>query len=480
MTATLHDAGMQTADSFFQPLMDYVISATGLTYYTDRRREFANHVARRLEELRIDSCLPYLQFLKSEPSGMQEMDSLVTLLTIGETHFFRHRELFQALQSTVFPRLLEKNKRQRRLRIWSAGCSTGAEAYSVSMLLRHRFASCLSDWDVRIIGTDINRKFLARAVTGRFDAWALRAVSEEERKTCFLREGKTWVVKPAFQKGVSFAYHNLATPQFASPLGHRADFDLILCRNVMIYFSQDVVRQSIGSMHTCLAPDGWLVVGHAEHNINWFGSFHTHMADGAVLYQKKDTPDMAHEAPFAPRGAVRPIVQCEPVQREKRMAMAIEPGRDRVNLSPTYTCESSPEAEHNQRNPLLEIRELADRGELAEALRRCRALQRSSARDPSPHFYQALIFQQTNDDAGAEQSLKRAIYLDRNHLLAHYYLGLLLQKQNIASRAIRCFRNVIELLAERPPSEQISDADGLTVADLHGLSRAHLNVLEKK
>lgn len=487
MTAALSTNHTNATDSFLKPLMEYVISSTGLMYYSDRRREFAGHLATRLQALAIEDCHSYLQLLQSGASGKTELDQLITLLTIGETHFFRHRELFQALESTVLPSLIEKNKFQRRLRIWSAGCSIGAEAYSISMLLRRRFASLLPHWDFRIIGTDINRDYLARASAAQFEDWALRAVSDEERQACFSHDGKRWTVKPQYQQGVTFEYHNLASSPFSSPLKDASGFDLILCRNVMIYFSHDVVRQAIKNLHGCLVPDGWLVVGHAEHNVDWFRSFRTYMSSGAVLYQKQEPPQVldggSDETPVSTTGlpsasgrwrADHPAETPELSRAAATSPLSFVPppavmgrGVDRAKLA-------------EKQDRLQEIRTLADRGELDEALARCRDLQTSDSLDPSPHFYQALILQQTDDEAGAEQSLKRALYLDRNCLLAHYYLGLLLQKQGHTTRAIRSFQNVLNLLTARLPQEIVADADELTVADLKRLSSSHLEVLEQR
>lgn len=485
MTATVTNDCPIATDGFLKPLMDYVISATGLMYYSDRRREFASHVASRIEALQINGCLSYLQFLQNGLNGRAELDRLITLLTIGETHFFRHRELFQALERTVLPALIEKNKRHRRLRIWSAGCSIGAEAYSLSMLLRRHFAAFLSHWDVRIVGTDINRDFLARAAAGKFEDWALRAVSAEERDACFSHDGKRWTVKPRYQQGVSFEYHNLASPKFSPPIQDALGFDLILCRNVMIYFANDLVRQSIKNLHDCLAPDGWLVVGHAEHNVDWFRSFRTQMSDGAVLYQKQEpllSDSGANAGPSLSGYGFPPASDLWPLKRSAETS---------AEMATPAPCSPTPsplpdsgvrdrQAECEKQNRLQEIRELADRGELEKALLRCEAFQRADAQDPSPHFYQALILQQVDDAAGAEQSLKRALYLDRNCLLAHYYLGLLLQKQGYATRATRSFQNVLKLLTGRSPHELIADADELTVADLERLSAANLDVLEQQ
>ena len=116
----------------------------------------------------------YLDLLLDGASGEVELDGLITELTIGETFFFRHKEIFDALRDVVLPDVLRRNQQSRRLRIWSAGCSTGAEPYSVSILLKRELGKELAGWEVHIVGTDINRDFLARAREGRFDDWAER------------------------------------------------------------------------------------------------------------------------------------------------------------------------------------------------------------------------------------------------------------------------------------------------------------------
>lgn len=482
MTTTIPNESASHSDAALGPLMAYVISATGLVYYCERQREFAKHVASRTEALGLNDYQSYLQRLRDGDDGDAELDRLIALLTIGETHFFRHRELFRALETTVFPELIERNKRRRQLRIWSAGCSIGAEPYSLSMLLRHRFREELPHWDVQIIGTDINREFLDRAAAGQFQDWALRNVSGEERRTFFSHDGMSWTVKPEFQQGVSFRHHNLAAPQFSSPLKHGGGFDLILCRNVMIYFSLDVVRRSIQNLHTCLADDGWLAVGHAEHNVNWFHSFRTLVSDGAVLYQKSDAKSCdgsaTHErdagaGDTAPGGSPPASERFRLTMEAPAVSLA-----DPLQVPKPAPASCDPDEAPGNDAALQNIRSLADRGNLVEALERCRTLQRSDRQDPSPHFYQAMILQQNDDDSGAEQALKRAIYLDRTYPLAHYYLGLLMQKQRHVASAARAFHNVIRLLADRSPEEPVRDADELTVADLNQLSVAHLNVLE--
>jgi len=162
-------------DPFFARLKQHLIEATGLAYYAEKDLDLARKIAERLGKLQLVDCASYLARLTDLHDGQTELDIVIEALTIGETFFFRHREMFDALRDVVLPDVIARNQLQRRLHIWSAGCSIGAEPYSLSLLLKREMAAQLQDWETSIIGTDINRDFLARAREGIFEEWAFRA-----------------------------------------------------------------------------------------------------------------------------------------------------------------------------------------------------------------------------------------------------------------------------------------------------------------
>src|SRR5207249_2650378 len=139
---------------------DYLIAHTGLAYYSDKDEQLAGHLAKRIAGLKLPDCASYLRLLRSDEIDGPELDKLIALLTIGETFFFRHHEAFDALRDVVFPDLIRRNQAIRKLRVWSAGCSIGAEPYSIAILLKRDLGHLLSGWEVSIIATDINREFL--------------------------------------------------------------------------------------------------------------------------------------------------------------------------------------------------------------------------------------------------------------------------------------------------------------------------------
>ena len=272
-------------DPLYRRLKEHVVASTGLTYYEDKDADLARRIGLRLSSLGVRDCAAYLDVLYDSLRGPAELDALVAEITIGETSFFRHREHFDALRDIVLPDLIARNRANRGLRIWCAGCADGAEPYSLAILLKREMDIQLRGWEVTILGTDINRRCLARAREAKFEEWVLRSTPEDLKRACFSREGKLWKLAPKYKEGVSFQYHNLVEHSFPSLLNNLSSFDLIVCRNVMIYFGPDLMQRIVGQFHGCLVPGGWLLVGPAEPNMTYFRSFHTVVAPGVTLYQ---------------------------------------------------------------------------------------------------------------------------------------------------------------------------------------------------
>jgi chemotaxis protein methyltransferase CheR len=452
MTRSAQIAHPLVADPGHSRLKDFVIKSTGLTYYANRDEDLDDRIHRRLSKLGLSDCASYLRILQDGQTGDGEFDALVAELTIGETHFFRYQEQFDALRDTILPDLIERRKHVRRLRIWSAGCATGPEPYSVAILLHRDLAHLVDGWDLNVLGTDINREFLARANEGKYDDWAFRSCPDELKQSCFSRSGASWVIKPKYKECVSFQYHNLVKHTFPSLLHNLSAFDLILCRNVMIYFSADLIRKLLTQFEQCLVEGGWFLAGHAESNVELFRSFRTVNAPGTTLYQRSGQPNYA-PVPAPP---------------------------DRDDPCETVSVVSAPEEQTPPPAPveLSDIRLLADRGECEKALQAVRALLKTQNLNPAAHFYHALVLEQMGLHAETERSLRRAIYLDRDFVLAHYCLGLCLQKKRDTHRAIRSFQNVLTFLSQVDETQHFPYGNGITAADLRELTEMNLEVLQ--
>jgi chemotaxis protein methyltransferase CheR len=472
MNAT--SAGPGALDPDFAQLKAYLIERSGLTYYAERDDDLLRRVTRRLEVLGIDTLEAYLALLRR---SAEETDAMIAELTIGETYFFREPEQLDALRTIVLPDLLERNIASRRLRVWSAGCSTGAEPYSLAILLAREPA--LAGWDVSILGTDINRQSLSRAEEARFGAWELRTTEKDAIDRCFIASDKTWTLRPDLRRGVTFQYHNLVQHPFPSFAAGLFGFDVILCRNVLMYFDRSTAARLIEQFHRTLAERGWLLVGHAETGIDIPPDLRTVLTAGATLYQKGplDAPAappedsvwaqiLGHNAARAAGGFGAPDLP------------GPEPPRppDRLRPSAPPSVPAAPAVERDE--GLDEVRRLGDQGRLQDALHACDRLLERRGLDVGLHFHRALVLEQLGRTVQAEQALRQTLYLDRRFALAHFHLALLRQRRHDVVGARRSFENAMQILRGLRPEQAVTRGDPLTVADLRAMTLMQLGVLE--
>ncbi|MBX6324217.1 MAG: protein-glutamate O-methyltransferase CheR, partial [Rhodospirillaceae bacterium] len=276
-----------TALPDFPRLKARVIGASGLEYYADKDAALAERAEHRRAALGC-SASEYVRRLL-DPRDDRELAALIDEITVGETYFFRYPSQFDALRQAVIPACVARRAGERRLRLWSAGCASGAEPYSLAILLRLDLAGLLAGWEVSILATDINRRALDQARVGVFSKWELRTVGAELRRRCFVPAGTQWRIRPEFRAGLRFERQNLAAEIEAFALRHAGDFDVILCRNVMIYFGAEVMRRVIRGLAECLAPGGWLLVGHAEPFFEIANILAPVAVAGATLYRKPES-----------------------------------------------------------------------------------------------------------------------------------------------------------------------------------------------
>ena len=471
------------ADGLFTELKAMVIDTTGMAFYADKDEELARILHERLAETGVADCAAYLDMLTDGSTGAAEMDALVAELTIGETYFFRHKEQFDALREIVFNDVIERNRGVRRLRIWSAGCATGPEPYSLAIMLTRDFGMRIAGWDISIVGTDINSKFLARAREGRYDDWAFRSVPDDIRRDCFDKNGKHWIIKSEFRRFVTFQHHNLIKNKFPSILDDLTNFDVIICRNVIIYFSKETIQGLIPSFRESLTEGGWLVMGHAEPNAELFRDFRAINTAGAVLYQKSEArearPTIGAPAPAAQgkaQAAVPPIPFDAPLS-----FLPKKNGRGREApprpAAPVVPANPPAVAGQGGGSGAERVRELADGGSWEEALRACDDLLVGNALDARTHFYRSLILEQIGDAKESEKAVRRAIYLDRRLVLPHYHLGVFLWRRDDAQAAARSFRNALTLLDGVSEDHVVSDGDEITAGQVREAIETYLKLI---
>jgi chemotaxis protein methyltransferase CheR len=272
-----------------------VREVSGLELPAARRLDLQRAVERSLAATGLADADALHRHLRGA-GGRSALEAFVGDLTVGETHFFRNRPQFQALERHILPEIIERRRAARRLRLWSAACSTGEEPYSLAILV-DRLLGDRSGWDVRILGTDINRDALERARRGRYGAWSFREVPDDVASGFFVRREGAVEVAGRIREAVTFAQLNLADDCWPSAATGTVDLDLVLCRNVLIYFGDELTRQVATKLHNALADGGWLLVAPAELSLEVFRQFAVVNRDGAVAYRKPPTPTIPARPP---------------------------------------------------------------------------------------------------------------------------------------------------------------------------------------
>jgi chemotaxis protein methyltransferase CheR len=442
-------------EAAFVTLKRAIIARTGHDYYADKDRLLRDRLERRLSVTGCADLADYMRLLRDPQAGAAEWQELEAEVTIGETFFFRHAEQFAALKDVILPALIDANRATHRIRIWSAGCAVGAEPYSVAILLERLLGPAVGDWSIDIVGSDINHRCLAQAREGRFSNWALRGMSDAARLRDFAPslDGRYWHIDARHRPMVRFIQHNLLSLLDDTSPPDLADFDLILCRNVLIYFRPDQIPAMLSALARRLKPEGWLMVGHSDAVMG--------APDELGVVQLLGT------IAFRPPGCLPPS---PPVVAWVRLpepppwldVRCVVPARTR----PRRAALPAPPEPGPEVTQTATIRSLADAGRLEEAKTACLTALAAHPLDHRLHFYDGVIAQARGEVAKAEAALRRAIYLRNDMVMAYYHLGLLLIDGASPAAGRRMMAKVAALCDGLPATDVLAESDGLRPADV--------------
>ncbi len=265
----------------FRLLRELVHEHCGLTFGEEMRCLLERRLLPRLEALGLASFRDYHHLLRHDPGRQAELEEAVDLLTTNETYFYRTPFQLEAFSKEILPACAAARAKERRLRIVSAGCSTGEEAYTLAVLVRD--ARLFEEWDVEVIGADISRRCLASAEAGAYGEHAFRNPESEPMRRWFRLRGGKWVVDDAIKRMVRFTRENLLDPR---ALASVSQVDVLFCRNVMIYFDLPVRRRVLRRFHEALREGGWLLLGHSESLLNVTVDFEIVHLRSELVYRK--------------------------------------------------------------------------------------------------------------------------------------------------------------------------------------------------
>jgi chemotaxis protein methyltransferase CheR len=444
-------------------------------------------IRRAMTRAHVAGASQYLQRLESRSVPL---DTLIDELTIGETYFFRDPQHFDFIRHEVCPDVLRRRGRAHAIRIWSAGCATGEEAYSLAIALDEAGVAG------HVLATDLSPAALRAARRATYRPWALRGVDAGLVRRYFHRHGDAWTLDDRCRRHVTFARHNLARGRCPDEAAGIADLDLILCRNVLIYMNRESIRVVAQGMADSLAAGGWLIAGPSDPPLNDLAPLTAVIADGGVFYQRREStgpavrrlPDRAVKT-----GAGPPVASVEP-------APASPQAGGSAGGSPARTSDGPASADPDQAQAAfdsgdydrvirltcrldddaslaLRVRAIAGRhgpGSAAAVL--ARAIERCPM-SPSLHLLRARLLIDLARDDEAIDALRRVLYLDRSVAIASFLLAAVLRRQGRMDAARRAYRNARDLARARPAGEPLPLSDGELAGSVAALADAELSRL---
>jgi len=505
-------------DNDFERFQDFLIRKVGLYFDIKRKLDLAKALRHRIVALNMESYLDYYQYLSHSLHEEKELRKLVLYLTIGETTFFRSPDQFKAMREYILTRLLTERRKMPRptLRIWSAGCSTGEEPYTIAITLRE-IVPDINNWDIRITATDINQRFLRFAQEGLYPPRKVRYVSDDILRRYFKREEGHYRLSPEIRGMVNFKYHNISVDSYDPFDGT----DIIFCRNVLIYFRRDRIHNVIEKFHRILIDSGYLILGYSETLFQISTDFKSIHYGDAFFYVKADAeeeiPEITQPEPIKrpfPHQPVLEDVAARPISTRRTAEI------DQTN--PTFGHTSIPVARiQNEAAPVVEV--LRDQSVMEEELTREETDERdalweeglnyyfyeqfdyaedvfrklaekftnyarsqlglgfihankgedSLARDkiervlemdnllPEAYYLRALIEEKNGNIEAAMADYRNVILLDPDFAMAHFNLGILYIKQNRVKDSRREFRNTLNILKSYDTHHSIKFSGGL-------------------
>jgi chemotaxis protein methyltransferase CheR len=488
------------SDPQLERITDMVARHLGLHFPRERWPDLRRGIYGAAQESGRQDDLPrYVEELLSPTREQTQV--LASHLTVGETYFFRENRSLKAFEKYIVPELI-RTRTDKAIRVWSAGCATGEEPYSIAITLG-KLTPVLEKWDVQILATDLNSKSLQKASEGIYAEWSFRGVPSWVRSAYFEAiEKDRWAIANTIKRMVSFAQFNLMEDLLPPHSDSATDFDVIFCRNVLMYFTPAGTRKAVRQLYRFLANDGWLIVSPTETSHELFSEFAAVSFGDVTLYRKAAAhPGKTLISPFAASGengsGLRLFEQsfensetamaqfCDSTQLrdggEAHSANAEElsllngqapalhqAGHHADVPQATGTPPSqTDDSKNNDAQAMLRLaRECANEGQLAAALVWCDKAIAADKMAARAYYLRATILQEQGSLSDAVFAFRRTVYVEPQFVLGHFSLGSLALNFGKPRESEKYFENVLLLLAQYEPEDIVPESEGLSAGRL--------------
>ncbi len=444
------------SDADFETVRDYLAAGAGLVFDDSRRAGLAAVVTERIHATGATSVAAYLKLIDAAKGG-DERQRLIDAVTVQETYFFRNPPQMEALRRRVLPELLRRSAgRDRPLTIWSAGCSTGEEPYTLAMLLLELSPMLGFRSETRIVGTDVSAEALDAARRGVYMGRTVETAPSMLRDRWFeATSGGALAVRDEVRRLVDLRLHNLVTDPAPFEPG---EVDLIVCRNVTIYFARDTTRNLVGRFHDVLAEGGYLLLGHSETLWQVSDAFTLVPVGDAFVYRR------SHDA----RRAAPPSVPAP------RPVLLRRPRAPQQPVAPRAPQDGPPPA----LAPLDAARIALAGGAYAEAVQAAESVVAADPLCADAYVVLGSALGTLGRDGDALGPLRKAVYLDPDAGHAHFMLASSLARLGQHGAAAVSYRAAAGSLATVEPASLVTMLDGRDVAELVELCQRLADISE--
>ncbi|MBU5637289.1 hypothetical protein KOM00_11160 [Geomonas sp. Red69] len=473
----------------------HILSHSGLHFDQRNRPALTRGLLKRMSALRLTDFKEYLQYLKEHGEDRHELQKLLQFLTVGETYFYRYPAHFEVLKE----RFADPPPCAAPIRIWSAGCSTGEEPYSIAMTLME----ALPDWrqrDIRIIATDINNRSLKRAREGVYSPWSMRITTPEQSRRYFRRVGESYLIRDEVKQLVQFSHLNLSIPCREPVCDELQELDAIFCRNVLIYFTPETATGMLQRFSRALKPSGLLFLGHSETLLQRGLDLELRRKERSFYYVKSGLAAQPIAVPPLP--PVLPVVEDTDALTEEQLRLAAawlskqtpwHPPVPPTEPLPAAPCTPLDDAQllqgarelfdREEFEPALELLELvlarrpdlpdalvlkgfilAGKGALEQALETSDRVLALNDLLPEAYFLKGVLLDAADRLDEAAREYRKALLLNHDFIMPRYHMGRLHLRQGRLAEGAREIRNSIKILSRCDEEDTVPFSGGLTRA----------------
>jgi len=507
----------------FELISSLILNRIGLYFSLENKHDLERGIKTASMEYGTSNFEEFAENIVNITPTQELINLLGRHLTIGETYFFRETRVFEILEKDILRKLIEdRRQNSRTLKIWSAGCSTGEEPYSIAILL-DKMIPDINNWDIKIIATDINQNYLSKAIEGIYSEWSFRGIDVGIKNNYFTKLGHNkYQIRNDIRSMVDFGYLNLAQDNYHSQLNKMNGMDIIFCRNVLMYFDNDGREKVVHKFYDTLNDLGYLVLGLTELSHFADSDFKSIQFEGAVLFKKQiNHTTLLEKETTAQKPRCTPCINNINKKAKKKFPKSIHSGntnevtpqtgitglkKEKAELSQNeirsaYISAVNDFENRNYENASLQFaviiedsknfiqftdeekektyillsKCLANLGKTQEAKGICQNGLKMFKLSHSLYFILARILQEENKMDGAVKALGKAIYLNPDYVVAHFTLANIYRRLSKFSESQKNYKNTFLMLNKISDDTILEDTEGSTAGEIKEIVKTMMN-----